>query len=120
MTEQATRAQKGGEMGINGLWYKGGQFLPSTALGKMASQMRIKKSGKQEIAPYVWEVAPQENMRSIYNLVEVASKWVDGKWQQELELIDNEQTLNYFHIDTEATQKLIDLWNSGERWVEVK
>jgi len=118
MTEK-TRAQKGGEMGINGLWYNGGQFLPSTTLGKMASRMKVQKSGKQEIAPYKWEVAPKENMRSIYTLTGVASKWAEGKWQEELELVDNEKVLSYYKIDVEATQKLIDLWNSGERWVEI-
>ena len=104
---------------MNGLWYAGGQFLPSTTLAKMAKQAKVKKSGKQEIAPYTWKVAPQENMRSIYTLVNVISKWVDDKWQEELEMIDNEQALDYYKIDREAAQTLIDLWNSGERWVQV-
>ena len=121
MTEN-TRAQAGGEVGINGLWYKGGQFLPSTTLSKMARQTKVGSSGKQEIAPYKWEVAPKENMRSIYTLTKpgVASRWAQDKWQEELELVDDEKVLNHFKIDRDATRVLIDLWNGGERWIEVR
>jgi len=51
MTYQQPRAQIGGEVGVNGEFYEGGKFLPSTEKGKGKT---VKLQGKVEIAPYVW------------------------------------------------------------------
>jgi len=45
-------AKKGGEIGINGAFYEGGQFLPSTTNEKGTSSRRGDR--KIEIEPYVW------------------------------------------------------------------
>lgn len=70
------RAQKGGEVGNNGFWYEGGQFLPKTKLSKMTkrAQKEIKTytSKKQEIAPYVWECPPDISVRSLWTLCQHA------------------------------------------------
>ncbi len=110
-----TRAKAGGEIGMNGERYEGGQFLPSTTLPKMTVQQKRKGSGKQEIAPYVWEVAPAENQRSLYKMIETLTTLNNGR----LEAIDNPKAYNYFGETKEAIQKLANKWNAGERWVTV-
>ena len=70
------QAKKGGERGKNGEWYKGGQFLPdSEHTIKGAQQQREFKppTGKQCIAPYVWEKAPQDGLLAIYARIEYQS-----------------------------------------------
>jgi hypothetical protein len=65
------RAKKGGEIGLNGERYEGGQFLPSSeSTVKGFNNIFIKKgSGKTEIAPYVFDVPPADNMLSIYDRI---------------------------------------------------
>lgn len=64
------QAKKGGEYGVNGEWYKGGQFLPSSPeTVKGAQKVVIHKGKKSQIAPYVWEPAPADNMLSIYDRI---------------------------------------------------
>jgi hypothetical protein len=61
------RAQAGGEQGINGEWYDGGQFLPSSEnTVKGVIQVTIRKGAKKEVAPYVWQPAPADDTASIY------------------------------------------------------
>ncbi len=87
-----TRAKAGGEIGMNGERYEGGQFLPSTTLPKMTKQRSRKGSGKQEIAPYVWDVAPTENHKSIYKMVGELTQINNDK----MEAIDNPTAYNYY------------------------
>lgn len=64
------QAQKGGELGVNGEWYEGGQFMPtSETTVKGAIKATIRKGAKKEIAPYVWEAAPADDMLSIYDRI---------------------------------------------------
>jgi len=73
------RARAGGEIGVNGEHYEGGQFLPSTTLPKQApAASRKAGTGKREIAPYVWEAAP-DGMRAIYSQFQHLWKITDGK-----------------------------------------
>ena len=39
------RAQRGGETGMNGLHYEGGQFLPNTTLGKLPPKAKHQSIG---------------------------------------------------------------------------
>jgi hypothetical protein len=108
------RAKTGGETGMNGEQYKGGQFLPNTALPKMQNKAKATGSKKQEIAPYVWEAAP-EGKQSVYRTYNVVWQWeVRGKT---FKAIDNEKTLAYFCIAKEKAQEMADKWNNGERWM---
>jgi len=69
ITNEAGRAKKGGEIGLNGELYKGGQFLPSSET-TVKGLIRIPKgSGKKEIAPYVYDYAPADDMLSIYDRI---------------------------------------------------
>ena len=113
-----TIAQAGGEIGINGEYYKGGQFLPSspsTIKGEM-KKTNGRGTRKEEIAPYTWEVAPADNIRSIYT-------WIAGtvaSWKvynEELELT-NLAALDYVGLTEEAANELVEKWNAGYRWIE--
>lgn len=107
------RAKAGGEVGANGEWYEGGKFL-NTVPGNRKREGSVKRgSGKQEIAPYTWEVSP-EGKRSLYRqFAGVFGKVIDGV----AVLVCSEQTLAYFGTTRDAAQNLIDRWNAGERWV---
>jgi hypothetical protein len=107
---------------MNGEHYDGGQFLPSTTLSKQTPTSRLPVrvrtqtgkagTGKREIAPYVWEVAP-EGMQSIYSRFSHLWKITDGK----VAVIDNAQALAYYKCSAEEVQAAADKWNAGERWM---
>lgn len=106
------RAKRGGEFGANGEWYEGGKFINTIPENHKRKGSAKRGSGKQEIAPYVWEVAP-EGKSSIYRqFAGVFGKVVDGV----AVLMCSEQTLNYFRTTRDEAQQLVDLWNAGERW----
>jgi hypothetical protein len=112
-----TRAQKGGEIGMNGEFYKGGQFLPSTTLPKRAAQQKLSKSKKQEIANYKWEVAPKDSYRSIFTMI--AGIFV--KWEirnEKFEFSASQQTLDYLKTTKEEVIILMNAWNNGARWID--
>lgn len=111
-----TRAIAGGEYGVNGEFYQGGEFLPSsptTVKGEVKKSETVFKPRKQQIAPYVWEVQPFENARSLYTEIEVFTQEVDGQFK----IVAREKTLTYFSVDREELQTLVDEYNSGTRWI---
>lgn len=118
MTKQI-RAKKGGEYGANGEFYQGGEFLPSSAFtvkGEFSSNRKAQqwKPRKMEIAPYKWELQPEENSISIYaTIAGVFGKVINGKF----EINTNEQTLSYFQKTIEEIEELAARWNNGERWM---
>lgn len=110
------RAPKGGAYGANGEWYEGGKFINTVPHNAKKEGSKPKGSGKQEIAPYQWEVPP-EGKRSIYRqFAGVFGKVVDGVAYLRT---DNQlpQTLAYFGVTLEEAQDLIARWNDGERWI---
>ena len=107
------RAKKGGQVGVNGEFYDGGKFLPSTERPKGKP---VKKTGKQEVEPYKWEMAP-EGKRSIYKQIAgtigsvrngVAELRTDDRFHQ---------TLSYYGLTLARAQGLVDSYNAGVRWV---
>ena len=112
-----TRAAKGGERGANGEWYKGGQFLNTVAENpKREGSNNRKPSGKQEIAPYEWAVAP-EGKRSLYRRI----AGIFGRVENGVAVLRNDSglqaTLDYCGVSLEQAKSLIDRWNAGERWI---
>ena len=103
------QAKKGGEIGVNGEFYEGGKFLPSTQKGKGTSR---KGTGKQEIAPYKWEFAP-EGMKSIYRTISAFVRIDDGIMSIGVE----REVLSLNGVKILTLYYLIDLWNKGERWI---
>lgn len=116
--EIKTRAQAGGEIGINGEFYEGGQFLPSSPMtinGEMQKTNSRKGSRKMEVAPYKWEVAP-EGMRSIFTAIGgTVARY--NRNTGEMEYLGNEQAENYFGYTSEEVISLIEKFNSGEKWM---
>jgi hypothetical protein len=112
----SNRAKAGGEIGINGEHYDGGQFLPNTTLGKMTPRSRSHAPRKCEIAPYTWEIAP-EGMASIYSLFAgIFGKIINGQ----MIVSCNDTTLVYYHRTREQVQSMADRYNNGERWTPIK
>ena len=106
MTYAQPRAQKGGQTGVNGEWYEGGKFLPSTKRGK---KKPTRGTGKQEIAPYQYEVAP-DGYGSIYKRI---SAYInrDGSL--------NEQAIGFFGEEYTQIAYLNLLYTKGFKWFRV-
>lgn len=108
------RAIKGGEIGMNGEHYEGGQFLPNTTLGKMQKSSKASGGRKVEIAPYTWEVAP-EGKKGIYRQIAgTVAQW-------ETFGTSFRPFWPYLSQQSQETQEraidLIGRWNTGERWM---
>lgn len=109
------RARKGGEFGANGEWYEGGKFINTVPENAKRYGSTPKGSGKQEVAPYVWEVAPA-GMRSIYKQIagicakfdRTANCWIYSA---------NPQTIEYIGRTQAECEDLIARYNAGERWI---
>jgi hypothetical protein len=119
MSEQkATRAKVGGEVGMNGFFYAGGQFLPTTSLPPMTKSDKKAAayiSRKQEIAPYTWECPPSADVRSLYSAL--AGTVARRNWEtDELEYAANETILAHFNTTEAQARARIDAYNSGVRW----
>ena len=115
------RAPKGG-ITIDGVFYAGGQFLPSNNEPKRGIYNRksVKRTAirKVEIAPYTYAEQP-EGMRSIYTAIAgVFATWEDRQTRNKLVFCASDQTLNYYGWTRERAQTAIDKWNSGERWMK--
>lgn len=102
-----TRAKAGGEVGINGLNYAGGTFLPNTTLAKMA---RTGGAGtrKQCVAPYAWEVPPAAGMVAVFGIIR--------------ELIDKNGSINaqacaYYGRTPDQARRMQAAWQNGIRWM---
>lgn len=109
------RAKKGGEFGANGEWYEGGKFINTTPENAKRHGSGPKATGKQEIAPYVWEVAPAENLRSIFKQIAgiLGKLDRDGKFTYSA----NPAILNYCGKSEAEARDLIARYNAGERWI---
>lgn len=117
------QAPKGGKK-VSGVYYKGGQFLPSNDEPKHGKYNRknkkTKKVRKQEIEPYVWGIPPSENHQSIHSRLSAFATHPyneDGSRNHKvLEFCASEKTMNYFNKTRDDIMPLIDSYNSGERW----
>lgn len=110
------RSPKGGTT-VAGVFYKGGQFLPSNNEPKRGAFNRpatkAAKVRKVEVAPRVW-VEAQAGMRSLYQMVAgTVARFVDGK----LVYSANAQVLDYVGLTETRARELVDMFNSGERWL---
>ncbi len=112
------RSPKGGIVSPNnGEFYKGGAFLPNTDQPKGQPKKKGKATGKVEIAPYTWEVAP-EGMKSIYRQIAgTYAQWNVFKVSLKPFYPFIESQEETYQIKREKVLELIDKWNSGERWI---
>lgn len=108
-----TRAKAGGQFGANGEWYEGGKFLNTVPENAKGSSQGRKGSGKQEIEPYVWVVAP-EGMMSLYRSM-AGVEWFDRHTMQ----FRFNEDLRCEYATSEAVRmrkERIAAFNSGQRW----
>lgn len=112
------QAPKGG-VTIAGVFYKGGQFLPSDYQPKHGkyngkSSKKSPKVRKVRITPYEFAEAP-EGKRSIYEWLGVLLQNMKGG---KLTIVEtNQNRLNYAGLTIEKANELAEKWNNGERWV---
>lgn len=124
------QAQKGGEIGINGDFYKGGQFLPNFET-TIKGAVKIKAGNKKPIEPFKWEKSPADNMLSIYDRV----GWLVRDNRKECEFVKGVgfiglklqvRDMKYCSIapherpltdqEREWAEKMVAKFNNGERW----
>lgn len=118
------QARAGGEYGLNGEWYEGGQFLPSSPETVKGAQKKVKRTGgrKQQVAAYVWEIPPTDTAKSIF--AELGGTYVerDGDKFKRFEpylkycastFKDWDETIKGWKLD-----ELIKMYNEGEKWFE--
>lgn len=110
-----TRAKKGGEFGANGEWYEGGKFINTVPENAKRHGSGRKGTGKQEVAPYVWEVAP-EGMRSIYKQIAGICAKFDLSAKRFV-YSANPQILEYIGRTQAECEDMIARYNAGERWI---
>jgi hypothetical protein len=105
-TNEQLRAAKGGEHGINGEFYAGGTFLPNTQKPKTK---RRKGSGKRQVGPFRWEVAPADGLVPLYPLFYDLINLRTG------EVL--EQACRYYGRTPEQVRKMAAAWQNGILWI---
>jgi hypothetical protein len=143
--EDTGRAKAGGQVAdVNGYFYKGGQFLPTTTAepGKWKVNGKWVKSGRELIEPGVIANAPTPFSRSILSPLREYVDYVDNDFKKlklkegrkVLETVDGMQTYvpvtnettwtprlaDYEHHTPVTIGELIDAYNKGQRWFDVK
>lgn len=101
------QAAYNGEIGANGKAYVKGQFIAEQAECHTTAT-KGKSSGKQEIAPYVWEVPEDSTQRSIYSFISAFVNFHTGARLYEAAAFSN--------IPAEQLDSLADRYEAGERW----
>lgn len=123
---EAGRARLGGETGLNGYAYKGGQFLPSTEAPPGTWRVKIKGKTKLVhnkqalIAPGQMALAPTPYSQSIFNSIrEFVNVDADGRMALNPA---REQAIEYYYPTKDDREELamkIEMFNQGLRWHEV-
>ena len=119
------RAAIGGEKGINGYPYKGGQFLPSTnqAPGLFTIGGKKVKARELEVEPGRREAQPSAGAIPIYPQVTAyAKRGADGKF----ELLPNVKDATGKPVTADSPSgvgeltwgEMIDAYHGGQRWFE--
>jgi len=124
---------------MNGEFYEGGQFLPNyETTVKGAQKATISKGKKFEVAPYVWEPAPEDDVLSIYDRINhgctdnrkecqfvkglgftgfkftgIFYTKIGGKYHPSTDSWDvlpvSQEAIDFF-------SKMMERYNNGERW----
>ena len=112
--KSAGHAKAGGELGVNGEHYAGGQFLPSSIETRKGEFKRLKAKGgarKEEIEPYKWEIIPP-GKRALMPL----TQWGSGSIENPRGSGKLEPMARY---DTPQLRTMLDKWNRGERVLDL-
>jgi hypothetical protein len=136
INEHAGQSPKGGMIGINDYFYKGGQFLPSTKAepGKWKIGKKWVTTKKEQVEPNKFEVQPTPLSRSLFSLLGVGQLTVmDGK---KIKINDGVRASNGEEVTPKmkmrpgvkgilgkhefTLQDLVDQYNKGARWIEIE
>lgn len=112
-TSTHSRAKAGGQFGANGEWYEGGKFINTVPENSKNQAPKKRGSGKQEIEPCKWEVAPEGKM-SLYRQLAGVERFDFTAMQFSLN-----PGLRSEYATPEAVakrQSKIAAFNSGVRW----
>jgi hypothetical protein len=134
LENETGRAKIGGEIGVNGYFYKGGQFLPNTQAepGRWKLGNKWVTSGRALIAPGEFGFQPTPFSISIFGKIrsytdfnsEGKMVFKDGlQWEGEPMTVDTRITPCIKGVrSTEdfSYGELIDLYEHGARWIDVK
>ncbi len=109
------RAKSGGEVAMNGEFYHGGEFLPTTQLPSQPKARKVvRQPRRSQIARYEWAETP-EGKRSIFTAI-------IGTVAQERNGVMSrfEPAIAHYGEMTAGRplDELIAAWNAGERWME--
>jgi hypothetical protein len=110
------RAMAGGEIGMNGESYKGGEFLPNTQLASQHKDRKIAaKARKMEYEPYKWDFAPVAGMIAIY-------PQLSGNYGKYNRAANTFEVFTPYVSNLPADQQakatdLVNRYNAGERWI---
>lgn len=120
------RAPKGGVIGPNDEFYKGGAFVASTTMPKMTPQDRKRSQylkSRQEVAPGVYENPPSPDHFSVYRAAGVGVTSRLDRSTGKLSRNENFRGMTGNGFDFTApyhsgysADDLIDKYNSGEKW----
>lgn len=111
------QARKGGEVGVNGHSYKGGQFLPERPDSDQPQKERRKPTGRVEVLPYIWDTPPDPSVSPVYlriqHFVKVARSGHVTLWDGD----QAEKVRNEFNMPLPTLQRAIAAVNAGHRWI---
>jgi hypothetical protein len=141
MQESYGRSPAGGTIGVNGFFYKGGRFLPSTETepGRWKIGKKWVTSSRELIAPGELAYQPTPFSRSLFKLIGVGSftrmtedggivlyRGSDGRPvgppddPYSMETRIRPGVAGVLGKEDFSLQELIDLWMDGARWIDVK
>lgn len=109
------RAKKGGEIGANGEFYKGGAFIATTDHPK-GQPIKRSKVKKQEVEPFNWTVPPEEGLKSLYGVLGGVEFY--DKETKTFKLNHLLTGRNYYASPEQVKERKyrIAAFNSGMRW----
>jgi hypothetical protein len=112
-----TQAPKGGCEGVNGDYYIGGQFLPSSEMTiKGAIKIQSKPRGKVQVENGVW-VESRDGYLPIFPRIAGTIAILD-RATGNMKL--NNVNWDYMGCTAVEGQALIDAYNRGDRWLPVE
>ncbi|UDM18890.1 hypothetical protein [Vogesella sp. XCS3] len=114
------RAKAGGQVGLNGEWYAGGRFLPSTALPSRSRSAGSKSPKKALVSPGVLATPPMDGAVAIFAALREFMH-IDQA-SQLATVVDRPDSAiqHYVSNDVESgrayLQAAVAAYNAGQRW----
>lgn len=111
------KAKKGGQTGINGEHYKGGQFLPAskhTVKGQLRTRQFSPKPRSDLIEPGKVEQLPP-GKKAIFGTIRAFVQIENGK----MAITASDHSLSAYGYTRDSIQALVDQYNTGERLIPV-